>query len=618
MKHRINKSKGVVKGAPSGFMISLLIHAVAILLAGMFIVFNVQQKEEKKFVPPKPVERPKMKLKKPKVKVKKTAKPKPTTRIVTKVKRASMPDIQLPEMSGMADGLSGGIGGFELTPDLSEVTLFGGGQTIGNDLVGTFYDFKRDRKGRPIPMDETQFLDELSKFSRSSWRRSKLSRFYRSPKKLYSTCVMMPPVRSSVAPAAFGEGDTVGYAWMVLYEGQLVHPEGLQFRFWGMGDDVMAVRVDNKVVLNASWPGDTETLIAGSWLSDSADTRKYQLGNNMSVVGDWITLEPGIPLDMEVMIGEVPGGTFSSLLVVEVKGEQYERNRQDCPILPMFKTSEPTHELIDAISEHLVAGEAAITNGPIFRDYAASVNNVRQQSSPIPEPVPQEEDRFRMWTGLNGKSFEAEYLSTISGTAVLRNNKGKQLKVPLNKLSPEDCEYIELSQPPALDIDFIKSSDSALSRYKLSPKELEWGTPPPRVNDYTFGARIRQTDSRDYKHELSIEYYAVGQQMLDDRKYILLDRQMDSFVPTKENKRSHRFVGESIELVQYDLSGQARGRKYSEYLVLVTDKRGEIVEYSSSAKWLFENLENLRTVPVGSFMDRTCSRVHPSGPKPNY
>jgi len=54
------------------------------------VVFNVLKKEEKKFVPPKPVDRPKMKLKKPKVKIKKNSKPKSTTRIVTKVKRASM------------------------------------------------------------------------------------------------------------------------------------------------------------------------------------------------------------------------------------------------------------------------------------------------------------------------------------------------------------------------------------------------------------------------------------------------------------------------------------------------------------------------------------------------
>ena len=90
-----------------------------------------------------------MQLKKPKVKIKKSSKPKPTKRIVTKMNKASMPDIQLPEMTGLGDGLASGVGGFDIMPDFgSGVTIFGGGQSIGNDLVGTFYDLKRDRQGR--------------------------------------------------------------------------------------------------------------------------------------------------------------------------------------------------------------------------------------------------------------------------------------------------------------------------------------------------------------------------------------------------------------------------------------------------------------------------------------
>ncbi len=222
MKRLIKKSKGIVKGAPSGFVVSLMVHAAAFLLAGMLVVFTVTQKEEKKFVPPKPVDRPKMKLKKPQVKVKKTAKPKATTRIVTKVKRASMPDIQLPEMSGMADGLVGGVGGFEIMPDLNEVTLFGGGQTIGNDFVGTFYDFKRDRLGKPVQMDPDTYRQLLKQFIIKGWRTSVFSRYYRSPRKLYTTTFAVPPVQSALAPEAFGESDTIGYCWAAHYKGQLV------------------------------------------------------------------------------------------------------------------------------------------------------------------------------------------------------------------------------------------------------------------------------------------------------------------------------------------------------------------------------------------------------------
>ena len=130
-----SKSTKITKGAPSGFVLSLMVHAAAFMLAGMLVVFNVVKKEEKKFVPPKPVDRPKMKLKKPKVKIKKSSKPKATNRIVTKVKRASMPDIQLPEMSGITAGLGGGMGGFDIMPDLSDVSVLGSAQSIGNDFV---------------------------------------------------------------------------------------------------------------------------------------------------------------------------------------------------------------------------------------------------------------------------------------------------------------------------------------------------------------------------------------------------------------------------------------------------------------------------------------------------
>ena len=169
MKRRENHSGKVVRGMPSAVLLSILIHAGLFLLAGMLVVFTVVKKEEKKFEPPKAVERPKMKLKKPKVKIKKTSKPKPTTRIVTKMNRASMPDIQLPEMSGMGEGFGGGVGGFDMMPDLDTVTIFGSSQSIGNDFEGVIYDFKRDRNGRKpavamSPTDHWKQKEYVEKF----------------------------------------------------------------------------------------------------------------------------------------------------------------------------------------------------------------------------------------------------------------------------------------------------------------------------------------------------------------------------------------------------------------------------------------------------------------------
>ena len=138
---------------------------------------------------------------------------------------------------------------------------------------------------------------------------------------------------------------------------------------------------------------------------------------------------------------------------------------------------------------------------------------------------------------------------------------------------------------------------------------------PPKLLDYTFGAKIRQTSARAYNHTVQAELFVFGQQRIDDRKYILLDHQTSSFVPGKENERALTFKGKPVELMSYD-TAQPRGRKYADYLLVLTDERGEQIHQSSSANWAYPNLENLRRLKVGDFMDQTCKRVYPTGPGP--
>ena len=58
-----------------------------------------------------------------------------------------------------------------------------------------------------------------------------------------------------------------------------------------------------------------------------------------------------------------------------------------------------------------------------------------------------------------------------------------------------------------------------------------------------------------------------------------------------------------------------RGKKYAGYLITVSDKRGKVIQYRASKPWLWENIENLKDMPVGRYMDKTCTRVHPTSPK---
>jgi hypothetical protein len=611
MKKKERSSKGIVKGTPSAVLLSILIHSALFLIAGMLVVFTVVKKEEKKFEPPPPAEQPKMKLKKPKVRMKKSSQPKSRTRITTRSKRSAMPNIELPEMGGIGEGLGDGIEGFDIMPDFDQVTVFGSGQTIGNDFIGSFYDLKRNRNGTFYGVGVAEFKEIVGRFVRGGFQPSTLSRFYQSPKKLYATCFMVPTVRSSVAPKAFGE-DTGGWCWMVHYAGKLVSPDDITFRFRGSADDILVVAVGSQVVLNAS--RDSSLPIVSDWLSSHAEHRMYRMGNQGAIVGEWITLEAGVPVDMHVVGGEAPGGQFDMMLVVEEQGEEYPLNEVGAPIFPMFKTAEPNHDLRDAIYEWLVQGEVSITNGPIFSDVSAQAAPESAEKEPVPDERSTEPEHPRLWTLASGETVEADFLSHVGDRIMLKTPSGRQVKVDFVSLSDADREYIELSNPPHFNLTFSKKSSQRM--IETTPHMNETA---PRVLDWKFGAKAKQSSPGEYIHTLRIEYFAIGQQVLDNNKYILMDRASSSFVPCGENQRSHSFEGDrTVEMINYELHTQERGQKVKGYLILMWDERGEMIQYAASNEWLYENRENLMELPVGSFFDKTCRRMHPTGPKRAY
>ncbi|MDF7800138.1 SHD1 domain-containing protein [Pontiellaceae bacterium B1224] len=617
MKRNSKKSNNIGKGAPSGVVISLLVHAAAFLLAGVLVVFNVVNKEEKKFVPPKPVERPKMKLKKPKVKVKKNSKPKSSERIVTKVQKANMPEIYLPEMSGIGDGVGtgGGYAGFDLMPNLDDIGFLGSPQSIGSDLEGTFYDFNRRSDGSTYGMDTDVFITELAAFVKSGWKTTKLARYYKSPKKLYATTIAVPPMPSPLAPSAFGEPDNMDFCWMVHYRGKLVHKDGIRFRFVGNGDDILVVRVDGKTVLNGSrgWDRDNSRWVdCADWQPTSADNRKWIKCHDFAAVGDLIELKPGVPVDIDIMFAEVPGGQFNAFLCVMEEGVKYENNSKGEPILPLFKTAALPRSLQDMIYRGMPVGEISVTNGPVFNDYASEVTapvEIVQKpdwETDKPEPWP---TGLRTWHSNDGQPLEAEFITSMGNTVVLKTAQGKQKKIPLADLSEEDRRYVTLSNPPDFKLDLGK---------KIRQRRLKYGADAIGINEYTFTTKVKQSSSGQYAHPLTVDTYVLGTE-IGANQYILLDRMSSSFVPAEvENGENFEFSGRTIDLLDYDAYEMRRGDKYDGFLITVTDERGEIIAHRSTPTWMFKNLENLKALPVGSFMDNTCTRVWPTPLRANH
>jgi hypothetical protein len=310
------------------------------------------------------------------------------------------------------------------------------------------------------------------------------------------------------------------------------------------------------------------------------------------------------------------------MLNVEVKGVEYPKNRQGGPIFPAFKTAEFSQDLIDQIYPYLSEGETCLTNGPVFCDYAVPTRNLSldpektETSVSKPEAPSSDGAGTRSWSLVDGRTFEAEFLASVGNKVLFKKASGKTIRIPKGKLSPEALDLIQLETPPDFDISFSKQSTQ-----RFYP-DSRLNQPVPESTDYTFSAKVKQVSTKPYNFELQVELFVIGAEVNGD-KYILLDHQKGSFIPTEENKRSFKISGKPVELTEFIIGHEAvgmesRGQKYSSYLVVVTDSRGEIIAHESPKKWLFENYGNLKNIPVGAYIDKTCKRVRPTRPRTLY
>ena len=217
----------------------------------------------------------------------------------------------------------------------------------------------------------------------------------------------------------------------------------------------------------------------------------------------------------------------------------------------------------------------------------------------------------RTWTLADGQEFESEFVCVMGDKAVLKDSSGEKVKIKLARLSTGDRIFIELANPPRLEISFRRKSDQKHFSSRFSTTLL------PEIKINTFGIRIKQQSAGPYNHELHVEFFAIGKERAGGR-FILLDRKAGSFTPTRENRRSHEFWGRAVELDKYEIFyiDRPRGKKYEGHLIVVTDTRGEVVATQTTHGWLLENLENLKQMPMGGYMDNTCTRTFPTRPKP--
>jgi hypothetical protein len=261
---------------------------------------------------------------------------------------------------GFGGGSGGGIGsgkGVGVGNGRNFVGLFGA-KFGAPGLIGTFYDLKQDTDRKATDMMGSNpevigdpgnanavrlFVKQAHAFVDARWSEQKLRGFYQAPEKLVATQFFIPRRSANAAPEAYGVASQVRPSrWLAHYKGRIKAPVTGKFRFVGFGDDLLVVRWDNKVALDAGYDApsvDAVTVVHGDdpvrGYDDFSGKPKIPIydyhgappgGGPPFRAGPWIDVVAGSTYAVEVLVGETPGGVFHCHLGIEVSTGQKKNN----------------------------------------------------------------------------------------------------------------------------------------------------------------------------------------------------------------------------------------------------------------------------------------------------
>jgi hypothetical protein len=308
--------------------------------------------------------------------------PAPAKRVTTtglaKVVLPEMPDMPSTEPVKAAAittpgmGLGTGVGTGSGTPG-GGVPYFGLRNVKG--LEGTFYDLKQtpDRKLSPVqdlprkPWHIDPLYNEaVQRFVRSGFSASSLAKFFKGPNPIYAQQIFIPGIPADDGPKAFGlEKEVLPSRWIVVYRGKVRAPFDGSFRFVGYADDVLVVRFNHNIVLDGSFAPITGK--EKKFYKYKVDQRKDRKGGTYAfegmAQGSSIIVKKGQIYDLEIVIGEAPGGHFYAQLLMEQIGEKYQKDAEGNPILPIFRVADvPPPDVSKSLGSVPVA-----SGGPIWQ-----------------------------------------------------------------------------------------------------------------------------------------------------------------------------------------------------------------------------------------------------------
>ncbi|MGL4399960.1 MAG: PA14 domain-containing protein [Luteolibacter sp.] len=284
--------------------------------------------------------------------------------------------------SGLLPGMTDGRG---------TGNLFGLQEANSNGLAGTLYDLKQTDDLKPTGMTVDEMRETLKDIAKRGFKPRDFAKFYKAPTTLYQTKFLIPSMPADEAPAAFSVEQYVQpKQWFVVYRGTVQAPKSGRYRFVGAGDDVLTVRLNNRLVFDygytmAATGSGVNAISPESYEKDKnsdairnfkrlspmpvpsvtypyASTGKVNQALGGLAVGPEFEVKAGVNYPIEILISEIPGGVFSTALLIQEEGVAYQKDAAGLPILPLFRLD---HSLPDPATE----GEAPPFDpaGPVWK-----------------------------------------------------------------------------------------------------------------------------------------------------------------------------------------------------------------------------------------------------------
>jgi hypothetical protein len=238
-------------------------------------------------------------------------------------------DLNIASGRGTGGGF-GEIGGGAM--DALRITSFGFDQQLPGTLTGILYDFKRKANGRLIDneyegLDLVSHAKAFSPVLRSIIRHFdpvRISKkFYKAERRFFASYIIIPGQSSAAVPRAFNvQGEVAAKQIGVIYKGKYTAPKTGRFRLFGRADDVLIVKINNKLVLDGSWEpfySDWKQSASARRDDEKRGAGLFNLGRP-GVSGDWFELVEGQTVEVDILISEIPGGEFGAYILIEEDG----------------------------------------------------------------------------------------------------------------------------------------------------------------------------------------------------------------------------------------------------------------------------------------------------------